>query len=456
MSERGKFEDQLRAKLEAFEAPYEANDWKAYRKLYGRRGIGRLLKIWYLPYLFSAFLFGLSWLWFPKLNMGGRGFSNEARVDTLFIEKTVQVYDTFLLRDTVYVHTHVAPSGRRPALSAGYSSVPTKSNAYTLSQVSRQGRSNIYPAQPSSMDKPGLSEEAPALSAEEQERRFMQDKLAELQDPRALRNDSLLAPGTDTTELIAHTALDSTTSLGPEKHKDTAAAASTPPFGEPLEEEKRRALLAGSQEKLKAQDYRLLVGPQTRLFSPFSSSTFDTYGGVFIGMELRAGINRLELDLAAHYGFMHHEFRDPQTIPLERQALFPGYLSLNRPADFIEVRTQQLLLPMSLSYIPWYNDVWTWRAQAGALGNLLVREQFEYGYRDDDFDDIEDIDSNIDDRRFKFSHLQLGSSISYTYHRTWSLEAGISYYHPLEEKLGLSKLDPAALSLNIGWYWHFL
>lgn len=457
MSERGKFEDQLQSKLESFEAPYQPAHWQAYRKKYGLGGFWGFLKLWYLPYLFSSALFATAWFFWPQAP-GVFPAGGEVRIDTIYLEKTIRIYDTLVLRDTLYINTEKmdSPGSYLPSMTASTNLLQSgKSKAYAKqyaatpvpqSAVGRSAEQETEGFPRTIVSKDSGAEETMPSSLEEQKQQSIREKLSALRSKQALKlaQDSSSYPRSDSLSLSV--AVDSV--LSPEPQKAAADSVIEPA------NEKRSSVLAGVKEQIKAQDYRLVFGSQSRLFSPWSGGTFDTYGGVFTGMGVKLGVNRLELDLAAHYGFMHHEFRNPQALPLERQQQFPGFLSLNPPADYLEIWTQQFMVPMSLTYIPWYSASWTWRSQAGVLGNYLLREQFEYSYRDDDYDAIEGIDSNFDDRRFKFTHLQLGSSISYSYRRKWMLEAGLTYYHPLEERLGLSKLDPAALSLNLGWYWY--
>lgn len=453
MSERGKFEDRLREKLESFEAPYEPAHWAAYRQKYRPGGGLSFLKTWYLPYLFSAALFGLAWFWWGSGPKKDPLSALPTRVDTLYVQQTIRIYDTLVIRDTVYLQASPKrlsrpSSASRPSFLAQAQNSPAEGRP--APQARQRGAKSARDPFPRREEEEARASDSQVNKPAQEDWRSpaMRDRVARWRQrgPDSLDSDSTRSSA----PAQASAASPSRDSLPADSLPASEEALAAPASDSASS---AREFFAPLKESLQGQDFRFFVGPQTRLFSPFRSNGFDTYGGVFGGLGLGLGLQRWELLASAHYGFMQHEFSRPSALPQDRLALFPAYLSLSPRPDYIEIWTQQFLLPLSVAYRPWRNDNWSWRLEAGVLGNYLLRESFEYSYRDDNIDAIEGINSGFDDPRFKFSHLQVGSGMAYQYQRRWRLEAGLIYYHPLEEKLGLSRLNAGALSLNLAYYY---
>tara|TARA_R110002050_G_scaffold300562_2_gene470526 strand:- start:528 stop:1907 length:1380 start_codon:yes stop_codon:yes gene_type:complete len=457
MSDKDKFEEKLREKLESYQAPYNPSHWDSYRRLYQPNSWQSLLRLWYLPYLFSAILFGTLWFFGPFADKSEINSSAEStRVDTIYVQETIRIYDTLIIRDTVYIAAQASGSKQSP-----------KSPTF-LSTLSDQA-----------------PKVAPKMKDPENNATF--SPTGRMKERLALRNSTPLAYAASSAQakkdldeksglLLARenataNSADSISTNGFESEREAPADTNklTPSFrraSESLAEEAENeaylveapsvlsSLWQSAGETLQAQDYRILMGPQLNIFSPWSYNNFSTYLGTFAGLGAMVGLNRLELHTGLHYGLMHNEYNSIAAISPSQIQNFPNYNGLNPSPDYIEIWTQQLHLPLQLSYITWQNDNWLLRSKAGVLGSILIREAFEYSYIDDNIDDIEDVNSSFRSKGLALTHANLGLSIAYSYQRKWQLEAALQYYHPLNAGMGISELQSSALALQIGYYWY--
>lgn len=461
MSEKDKFEEKLREKLESYQAPYNPSHWDSYRRFYQPSRWLSFFRLWYLPYLFSALLFGSFWFLGPFADKSEIASAAEAnRVDTIYVQETIRIYDTLVIRDTIYIAAQVSGKNQSPKSPTFLSTLSAQKTRVNEKKEDHEKSATFSPTA-RMRERLALRNSAPiALSRSTEQVNQSPDKNSGLMLAREIASsnsdDSIPANSAG----YIRSAGDRVT-----KADSNTIIALIPASSEsPNEEENAPNLINGPSvlsslwhsagETLQAQDYRFLIGPQLNIFSPWSYDNFSTYFGTFGGFGAIISLNRLELHTGLQYGLMHNEYNSIAEIPLSQIQHFPNYNSLNPLPDYIEIWTQQLHLPLQLSYITWQNDNWLLRSKAGVLGSLLIRESFEYSFIDDNIDDLEDLNSRFRSKGLALTHANLGFSIAYSYQRKWQLEAALQYYHPLNKSMGNSELQTSAFALQIGYYWN--
>lgn len=438
MGNQGSFEDKIRQKLEAYEAPRDAAAWKMFRQTSPAAVAKSFWQLWYLPYLFSLLLFGIAAWWLPaKMPSTQTG----ARIDTLYVQQTVYVKDTLVIRDTLYIGNRSALQKqplalRNPQLGAGtsrYNSdaspkqkstkatstpVPTGSNATAATAVDQSTTKTDFSAEP----RPTSGAENTRTSIG-QEQPNKENAAAVVQPSHA---DSAKVPTSpaDTAvppHILAGSAIDATPA-------NEAARHTLPIF--------------------------LSAGPRLKLFSPLSSGNFDTYFGSFAGGGLTLDIGRLTFDVGLQYGLWHNEFDDLDLLSPLQKSSFPAYNNFVEAPDEIEILSEHLLLPLQVGFELFdYRGLRT-RLGAGLLGNFLLGESFLYNFTEDD-ETFRRRTTAGRSNGFVWSHFNAHIGLTYPLRQNLELQTLMQYFHPVRE-MGLSTLNPAAFSLQFGLNWVLL
>jgi len=458
MSDKDKFEEKLREKLESYQAPYNPNHWDAYRRSYSPNAWQNFSRSWYLPYLFSALLFGM--LWYFTSSPAEYGLANgpaTRTTDTIYVKETIRIYDTLVIRDTIYIKQkspNVLPLINESTLVAEAKN-PLNLKTKTV-QEDNYANTKTDAKTDNREPKPSRNQAKPIIvrnTEQESANQTISQALPVITNDsmNGAKNSSLNKKSSPPpSQNVASAKLDSNNSSKPEAKESYEQE-------EAIYINKGPSILSSlwqkTGESIKSQDYRLLIGPQVNLFSPWNYKNIDTYGGVFGGFGAILSVNKIELHAGLQYGLMHHEYSSIIEIDANQRLNFPNYSTLTPSPDYIEIFTQHLHLPLQLSYVTWQKENWHLRSKAGILGSMMLRENFEYSYIDTNIDDIEDVNSSFRSQGLMLSHANLGFSIAYSYQRKWQIEMALQYYHPLNQSGGNSKLNTNALALQVGWYW---
>lgn len=448
MSNKPSFEDKMRSKLESYEAPYDKKYWKDFTKAYPSILKTGFWQAWYLPYAFSLLLFALGYWWFAPDQAGGRPEVDPAIAlrDTIYLKETIYVKDTLVIKDTLYLFTYAgqeaddAEAGRkfakrlRPLASANANPVTTiPTNTPENTKAPKRSA-----AEPSEETSTSLNQASATLLPP-----VAQTKQLEASGGAAETSQEAVAP----------------TSSSPSNKPAKASAAIAEPDEADDSLAQNEALLANTADlpeiESRSSDRNPLVffsgGPRITLFSPLGSGNFDTYFGGFTGGGLTLDVGRFTLDAGLQYGLWHNEFDDLGLLSPTQKFLFPAYNTFVEAPDEIEIVSEHLLLPLHLGYELFdYHGLRT-RIGTGVLGNYLLGESFLYNFIDTD-ETFRHRSKAGRSAGFELSHLNAHLGLTYALRQNLEIQTLIQYYHPLRG-MGLSGLNPAAISMQFGLNW---
>ena len=435
------FENKIRSKLEAYEAPYQPKYWKRFKSKHLPAAWLSLAKLWYMPYVFSSLLIGaLAWIFWNQNPMQKGFYTQETKTDTVYVYQTLTQKDTLVVYDTVYVYSRPGVSSLRSKSLVTQNPAPTNNAATNTKPIAGaiiQGNK-----QSNGVDDPHEPQQA---LTEEQILKAQYKELARLQRQRRAQADSIKKlEESSNTALAEHkeAVVDSLTleEADAENEENLAVIKQTKteaPKTETAEKPKKE------KKERKPRQWNYGLGMVGSYYLPLDYQNIDFMGGASFGVSASLGLNRWGLDLGAQPGMLVYEYDDLTREDVQR---FPDYANLTAVPEDIEIWTTQLFMPLQIGYDFVKTPSWGLSARAGVLSQVLIRENYEYVF---DEGDQEVIRSAPSSSRFLFSHVSVGMNAQYKISEKWQIESGLMYHHPLQ-RLGYSGFRTPLLPLTLG------
>jgi hypothetical protein len=429
------FENKIRSKLEAYEAPYKPEYWKQYKKKYQTAIWLEWAKRWYMPYLFNSLLIGaLAWIFWHQNSFEKGLYYREIKTDTVYVYQSITQKDTLVVYDTVYVYSSPSLNTLRRngiAIQNPVANNNTISNSPQTIAIAHQNK-EINSDEPT-----GISEPQQALT-EEQILKAQFKELVRLQRQRRAQADSIKNLE-DNLNIVngepQETIGDTLTLEEPENVESLSARMQAKePKAEKTNEDKKQR---------KPRQWKYGIGLIGSYYLPFDYQNIDFMGGASAGISASAGVHRWGIELGVHPGMQIFEY---DNLDLEDAQRFPGYSNLTIVPEDIEIWTTQLFMPIQIGYDFIKRPSWGLSARTGVLSQVLISENYEYVF---DEGDQEIIRSAPTSSRFLLTHITVGLNTYYKISSKWQIESGVMYQHPLLP-LGYSRLRTPLLPMTVG------
>jgi hypothetical protein len=447
MEPKDPFEHKIKSALEEYSPAYEEGAWEDF--------VPRLVstpipfwKRWFAPYAYATLLAGLTWLYLAlEPNPQVAKFQTEPPTGMESI--TLVQRDTLYIYDTIYVY-------RSQVFDTQIFSDTTTGAASTFDTNDNIKNQTIS-------DKSQLASKSPSKSNNgiEMRRGITESTSSQTSDLNLSQTvaTNLTKSLTDSTytENIALTDSIASKSTFPSstarKRRSMAAPSINSNKIEVLKTD--REFVEGDTSNLSSPPIRqkrksqlsLYAKPSLTLLLPVHSE-LEFYPSVLpeLSAELRWN-NSFGLSTGLIWGNITADLDDPEDFPGGYMNRFPGLADISEEPDDVEIRSEQLWIPLIASLRPVSSGRFDINIQAGFLINYLRSQRFTYIFEEQSM--LDDFSENVNLNEWKLSHAMVGVGSGFLVSERLSLQMTATYWLPLV-KTGVDQSRIHGLGLNLG------
>jgi hypothetical protein len=450
MEPKDPFENKIKSALEEYAPAYEQGAWEDFAPRLESLNIP-FWKKWYAPYLYSTGLAGLIWLYLalqttPGISISQAYLPPDNQTITLVQRDTLYVYDTVYVYRRQIIDTQIFSEE-----SSGIAST-LDLNGNNLNQpISEETKAtaieSTFKSDTNTDESKGITESATR-------------QVARQNAPRA----GATAPSksqTDSTyqETIANTeSIDTESGLpvSPNKTRTRTSMAAPSINRQKLEVLKTdREFVEGDTSNLSSPPIRqkqknqlsLYAKPALTLLLPIHSE-LEFYPAILpeLSVELRWN-DSFGLSTGLIWGNITADLDDPEDFPAGYLNRFPGLPDLSEEPDDVEIRSEQLWIPLIASLRPVASGRFDINIQVGFLINYLRSQRFTYIFEEQSM--LADFSEKVKLNEWTVSHAMIGVGSGYSISERMSLQMGATYWLPLV-KTGVDQSRIHGLGLNFG------
>jgi len=450
MEPKDPFENKVKSALEEYAPAYEQGAWEDFAPRLESLHVP-FWKKWYAPYGYATVLAGLTWLYLalqhnPEITTSQAPLPLAKETITLVQRDTVCVYDTIYVYRRQIIDTQIfgeANSGIASTLDL---------NGNNLNQTISEETTATAIGSPSKPDTTidegkGITESATRQVANNN------SPHAGTPAPSKSQTDSAYR------EAIAHTdSIDTKTTLpsSPTRTRTRTSMAAPSINRQKLEILKTdREFVEGDTSNLSSPPIRqkqknqlsFYAKPALTLLLPVHAE-LEFYPAILpeLSAELRWN-DSFGLSTGLIWGNITADLDDPEDFPAGYLNRFPGLADLSEEPDDVEIRSEQLWIPLIASLRPVTSGRFDINIQAGFLINHLRSQRFTYIFEEQSM--LSDFSEKVRLNEWKVSHAMIDVGSGYSVSECMSLQMSATYWLPLV-KTGVDQSRIHGLGLSFG------
>jgi len=448
MEPKDPFENKIKSALEEYAPAYEQGAWEDFAPRLDTPHVP-FWKQWYAPYGYATMLAGLTWLYLalqttPEIPMSQASIPVDKQTITLLQRDTVYVYDTIYVYRRQIINTQIfgeASSGIASTLDLNGNNLNQSiSEETTATAIGSTSKSDT-----NTDESKGITESATRQVANQNAPQ------ARTSAPSKSQTDSLYREAIARTDSIA---TKTTLPSSPTRTRKSMAAPS-------INRQKLKVLktdrefVEGDTSNLSSPPIRrkqknqlfLYAKPALTLLLPVHAE-LEFYPAILpeLSGELRWN-DSFGLSTGLIWGNITADLDDPEDFPAGYLNRFPGLTDLSEEPDDVEIRSEQLWIPLIASLRPVANGRFDINIQAGFLINYLRNQRYTYIFEEQSM--LADFSEKVKLNEWKVSHAMIGVGSGYSISERMSLQMSATYWLPLV-KTGVDQSRIHGLGLNFG------
>lgn len=450
MEPKDPFENKIKSALEDYSPAYEQGAWEDFAPRLESLHTP-FWKKWYAPYLYATGLAGLTWLYLalqttPGISMSQASLPLDKKTITLVQRDTLYVYDTVYVYRRQIIDTQIFGEANNGI--AYTSDRSEKIQVQTIFEKATVTVSSTISQSNSTTDEgKGVIESATRQVAKQNAPQ------AGATVPSQSQTDSTYQETVANTESID---TESGLPVSPNKTRTRTSMAAPSINRQKLEVLKTdREFVEGDTSNLSSPPIRqkqknqlsIYAKPALTLLLPVHAE-LEFYPAILpeLSAELRWN-DSFGLSTGLIWGNIIADLDDPEDFPAGYLNRFPGLPDLSEEPDDVEIRSEQLWIPLIASLRPVASGRFDINIQAGFLINYLRSQRFTYIFEEQSM--LADFSEKVKLNEWKVSHAMIGVGSGYFISKRMSLQMSATYWLPLV-KTGVDQSTVHGLGLNFG------
>ncbi|EPR65055.1 outer membrane beta-barrel protein [Cyclobacterium qasimii] len=438
MEPKDSFEKKIKATLEGYTPKYEESAWQDFAPALEALRIP-FWKQWYAPYIYATSLFGLAMmLFYFQNNESTSGIQDFKKHDPV----TITVRDTLYIYDTLYVYQKQVINSQSLPLSV--SEQKTVDDQASLVQSNDYSIHNI----PIASNNTNRIKSNPSFDTDAGSN--------EVEKPLPVIGDA-----SDNERVISSGATEHQRDLGKQKNQQIPANGYSDLSRDSLEKI-RKEMFQSDLKQVVGDTSNLsnpiLNGKNKKALSVHANANINVlfpfqkefeYEPSFIpgaSVELLWN-NKVGLSTGLLWGNLQGEIDDPEDLNRVDLLAYPGMKDNGILPDDIEIRTEQLFIPLMGSYRPVNYGKFDLNIHGGGMFNFTRNQLFSYLF--EELPGSPDYSESITVNEWKLSHLMLGIGSSYSISERLKLEVNSTYWLPLNTT-GANNTKFHGVNFNLG------
>lgn len=450
MEPKDSFENKIKSTLEEYTPAYEQGAWEDFAPRLESLHIP-FWKKWYASYLYATGLAGLIWLYLalqttPGISMSQASLPLDKKTITLVHRDTLYIYDTVIVYRRQIIDTQIFSEE-----SSGIAST-LDLNGNNLNQpISEETKAtaieSTFKSDTNTDESKGITESATRQVAKQNAPRVGTTA------PSKSQTDSTYQETIANTESID---TESGLPVSPNKTRTRTSMAAPSINRQKLEVLKTdREFVEGDTSNLSSPPIRqkqkdqlsLYAKPALTLLLPIHAE-LEFYPAILpeLSVELRWN-DSFGLSSGLIWGNITADLDDPEDFPAGYLNRFPGLPDLLEEPDDVEIRSEQLWIPLIASLRPVASGRFDINIQAGFLINYLRSQRFTYIFEEQSM--LADFSEKVKLNEWTVSHAMIGVGSGYFISKRMSMQMSATYWLPLV-KTGVDQSRVHGLGLNFG------
>lgn len=439
MIDKDNFEKKIKKKLEEVNTAYEQAAWQNFASLLDGPKTP-LWKRWYMPYLYSTFLFVLMGFWYSQQNHSKLNFdvirseNNFSLADTIYRKDTIWIVDTVYLFKKIFIE--------ESELIKNNSDIHDLIDLYQTNLPplrTEKNNSSETIIKSFNLEQNDLFDDGETVSSIQTKATIqkLKDSVDFLKPDKVLKNN--LLKGQNTSNWTSNIKIGAP-AIGSEKvyimklDKELVEGDTSNLRKEPLLRKNKPFIALET-----GLSFIMPINRKIEYYQSFAKSInlgiewengFGLYGGI-VRSQIKGEIDDDDLSTFS---------------PMTLNSL-PGLSRDIADVDEIYLTNKQLFFPLEFRWRSLYYSGFSFESSFGLVGNLLYQQEFQYEFENrlDMLDQFE----TIAPREFKISHLKVGLGTNYPLSKKWAIFLRSQYWLPTSS-IGILENRTHGLEVNSG------